>query len=46
MLLGSDYPFDMGTDHPVESVREAAFPSEQEKLILGGNAVRLLEPDR
>jgi aminocarboxymuconate-semialdehyde decarboxylase len=46
VLLGSDYPFDMGTDRPVESVREAALPSDQEELILGGNAVRLLEPDR
>jgi aminocarboxymuconate-semialdehyde decarboxylase len=46
VLLGSDYPFDMGTDRPVESVRDAALPSEQEELILGGNAVRLLEPDR
>lgn len=46
VLLGSDYPFDMGTDRPVESVREAALPSEQEELILGGNALLLLEPDR
>ena len=46
VLLGSDYPFDMGTDRPVESVRDAALPAEQEELILGGNAVRLLEPDR
>jgi aminocarboxymuconate-semialdehyde decarboxylase len=46
VLLGSDYPFDMGTDRPVDSVREAALPFEEEELILGGNAVRLLEPDR
>jgi aminocarboxymuconate-semialdehyde decarboxylase len=46
VLLGSDYPFDMGTDRPVEAVREAAIPSDQEELVLGGNAVRLLELDR
>jgi aminocarboxymuconate-semialdehyde decarboxylase len=46
VLLGSDYPFDMGTERPVEAVREARLPPEQEELVLGGNAVRLLEPDR
>jgi aminocarboxymuconate-semialdehyde decarboxylase len=44
VLLGSDYPFDMGTDRPVEAVRTAELPSEQEALVLGDNAVRLLEP--
>ena len=46
VLLGSDYPFDMGTDRPVEAVREAELPSDQEGLVLGANAVRLLELDR
>jgi len=46
VLLGSDYPFDMGTTRPVEEVRELGLPPEQEALVLGGNAVRLLEPDR
>jgi aminocarboxymuconate-semialdehyde decarboxylase len=45
VLLGSDYPFEMGTDRPVEAVREAELPPEQEALVLGGNAVRLLGPD-
>jgi aminocarboxymuconate-semialdehyde decarboxylase len=46
VLLGSDYPFDMGTARPVEEVRELGLPPEQEGLVLGGNAVRLLDPDR
>jgi aminocarboxymuconate-semialdehyde decarboxylase len=43
VLLGSDYPFDMGTERPVEIVRALALPSEQEADIVGGNALRLLQ---
>jgi aminocarboxymuconate-semialdehyde decarboxylase len=46
VLLGSDYPFDMGTTRPIEEVRELGLAREDEALILGGNASRLLEPDR
>jgi len=42
VLLGSDYPFDMGTEHPAEIVRALALPPDEEALILGGNALRLL----
>lgn len=42
VLLGSDYPFDMGNENPVELVRAAGFDSETEAKILGGNAARLL----
>ncbi len=42
VLLGSDYPFDMGNENPVELVRAANLGSENEKKILGENAVRLL----
>ena len=42
VLLGSDHPFDMGTDRPVAFVRDAGLPPEQEELVLGGNAMRLL----
>ncbi|MFL5796593.1 MAG: amidohydrolase family protein [Actinomycetota bacterium] len=42
VLLGSDHPFDMGTDRPVEEVRELRLPPERETAILGGNAERLL----
>lgn len=40
VLLGSDRPFDMGSDHPVEEVR-ALGNAEHEELILSGNAARL-----
>ena len=43
VLLGSDYPFDMGTERPVEIVRALALPPEQEAAILGANALRLLQ---
>jgi aminocarboxymuconate-semialdehyde decarboxylase len=42
VLLGSDHPFDMGIDRPVAFVRGARLPPEQEELVLGGNAMRLL----
>ena len=41
ILLGSDRPFDMGTDHPVDEVRGLDL-GPQTELILGGNAGRLL----
>ena len=43
VVLGSDYPFDMGSEHPAELVRELGLPSDAEALILGGNALRLLQ---
>lgn len=42
VLLGSDRPFDMGTDRPVEEVRSLRLPADQERALLGGNAERLL----
>ena len=41
LLLGSDRPFDMGTDHPVDEVRALGLGAAEE-LVLGGNAARLL----
>jgi len=41
LLLGSDRPFDMGTDHPVDEVRALRL-GDGEELVLGGNAARLL----
>jgi aminocarboxymuconate-semialdehyde decarboxylase len=41
VLLGSDRPFDMGTDDPVGEVRALRL-GHGEDLILGGNAGRLL----
>ena len=43
VMLGSDYPFDMGTDRAVAFVRDAGLPAMQEAMILEGNAMRLLE---
>lgn len=42
VLLGSDYPFDMGVERPAEIVRALGLPAGQEAAILGGNALRLL----
>ncbi len=44
VLLGSDRPFDMGTDHPVEEVRALGLGADEE-LVLAGNAARLLGID-
>ena len=42
VLLGSDYPFDMGNEDPVDLVRSANLGTENEKKILGDNASQLL----
>lgn len=42
VLLGSDYPFDMGNERPADLVRAAGLGAEAEEKILGGNAARLL----
>jgi aminocarboxymuconate-semialdehyde decarboxylase len=43
VLLGSDYPFDMGIERPAGVVRALGLPPQQEAAILGGNALRLLQ---
>jgi aminocarboxymuconate-semialdehyde decarboxylase len=43
VLLGSDYPFDMGLDDPVDFVRDAALEVEATERILQDNATALLE---
>lgn len=42
VLVGSDYPFDMGDPAPVETVRSAGLEPQAEKAVLDGNAHRLL----
>jgi aminocarboxymuconate-semialdehyde decarboxylase len=42
VLLGSDYPFDMGDARHVETVRELGLAPDVEDAILGGNAERML----
>jgi aminocarboxymuconate-semialdehyde decarboxylase len=43
VVLGSDFPFDMGLDDPVAFVRGADLPDEIVRRILAGNAEALLE---
>lgn len=43
IVLGSDYPADMGEPNPVEFIRShPRLTGEQRRKILGGNATRLL----
>jgi aminocarboxymuconate-semialdehyde decarboxylase len=42
VLLGSDFPFDMGESQPAQALRSAELRAETEAAILGGNALRLL----
>ena len=42
VLLGSDYPYDMGDPQPVESLRGADIGADQMAQIAGANACRLL----
>jgi aminocarboxymuconate-semialdehyde decarboxylase len=42
VLLGSDYPFDMGNENPVDYLHTAGLAPDAERPILGGNAARLL----
>jgi aminocarboxymuconate-semialdehyde decarboxylase len=41
VLLGSDYPFDMGDAQPTAIVRELGLPADEQAAILGGNYERL-----
>lgn len=41
VVLGSDYPFDMGTADPVAAVRSAGLPAATVDAVLGGNAAAL-----
>jgi aminocarboxymuconate-semialdehyde decarboxylase len=43
IMLGSDYCFEVGYDHPVQVVEELRLSSEQRKMILGGTAAKILK---
>jgi aminocarboxymuconate-semialdehyde decarboxylase len=45
VLLGSDRPFDMGTDDPVGEVRALGLDPDAERAVLGANAAMLLGLD-
>ncbi|MFZ9018541.1 MAG: amidohydrolase family protein [Ilumatobacteraceae bacterium] len=41
VLLGTDYPFDMGLPDPLALVAGASLTEEERDLVVGGSAVRL-----
>lgn len=43
ILLGSDFPFDMGSEDPLGDLRAAEVPPSVYDAIAGGNAAALLE---
>jgi aminocarboxymuconate-semialdehyde decarboxylase len=45
VLLGSDFPFDMGTDDPVAALRAARLSPADFDAVRGGNAAALLRKD-
>jgi aminocarboxymuconate-semialdehyde decarboxylase len=46
VLLGTDYPYDMGMERPVEFIQGVkGLPKAQAAAIQGGNAARLLKID-
>jgi aminocarboxymuconate-semialdehyde decarboxylase len=45
VLLGSDYPFDMGVERPAEIVRALGLAADDEARVLGGNALGLLRQE-
>ncbi|MFC7304636.1 amidohydrolase family protein [Streptomyces monticola] len=42
VLLGSDFPFDMGTEDPLGALRAARLPEADFDAVRGGNATALL----
>lgn len=41
VLLGTDYPFDMGEPDPLKLVNDANISDADQELVVGGNAARL-----
>ena len=42
VLMGSDYPFDMGPTDPLGFLADANLTAEEHSFVVGGNAARLL----
>jgi aminocarboxymuconate-semialdehyde decarboxylase len=46
VLLGTDYPYDMGMEHPVDFIGGVAkLSARAREAVMGGNAARLLKID-
>jgi len=45
VLLGTDYPYDMGMEHPIDFIGGAGLKSKEKDQIMGGNAAALLKID-
>ncbi|MHB9755640.1 amidohydrolase family protein [Streptomyces sp. BYX5S] len=45
VLLGSDFPFDMGSEDPLGALRAAELPAADFDAVRGGNAAALLRKD-
>ena len=44
MVLGTDYPYDMADDHPLDTLGGIKrLPKATRDLVAGGNAMRLLK---
>jgi aminocarboxymuconate-semialdehyde decarboxylase len=43
VVIGSDYPFDMGCERPVDAIRDLGLDSETERKIVGRTLARLLD---
>lgn len=43
IMIGSDYCFDMGYDRPLQFLEQINLTSAQRKMILGGNAAKILK---
>jgi len=43
VMIGSDYCYDMGYDRPLEFLEQINLTSAQRKMIVGGNASRILK---
>lgn len=42
VVIGTDYPFDMGDEAPVDTIRACGLGRDREAKVLGGNLARLL----